>query len=498
MAEPIKTIDLFQEVLASDKLINFQGWNTRIISSFGDNPGILWDRLQWDPWMAMAIFEDMECKDATMFSALEKRRNGVLDLPRYVTPASDSRQDKKVAAFVEETLSDYWGGTNTTFGEDTCATSFEGFLGEALEAVGDGVTIGEKIFDDASDRVYIKEVKFKPQHLFSFGDTALAAYSTSLMMYPQSGPLRLRSGVTIDSMAMGEELPESKFFVFSNRIRKGNRWGTPIKKYVFWPAWMKRNGVKAWLKYIEKGAGTVVSRYNDGAGEAEQQNAIGAAIAVVEQSAVGIPKKFLLEVLNEVRNIGTSHKELIDDYCNAEISRAIVGQTLTGRGNDGGHGSNALGEVHERVEGKIITADAKRLMANINKQIIPAIVIPNFGPNTKCPLWGVEYEPKEDTASKAKLFASAHKDIGIDLSIDQIREDLQLDEPVGDNDRLAAAAVAQTPALQPEDPNRMPDAEFAEGDDLKKKSLPPSGTRLSSRMERFKRQRPSMIEFSEE
>lgn len=486
--------EIFTEILASDRLTAFQGWTGSLANNFGDDPSMLWNRIAWDPWTAMAVFEDMERKDATLFSCLEKRRDGVLSLPRYVKPASDKRQDKKIAEFVEETLEQYWGGNMSALDSSSYASPFESFLSEALEAVGNGVTIGEIIFAEASDRIYIEEVKFKPQHLFSFGDTALAAFSTSMMAYPQTGPLTLRQGVNISDMPLGGVLPEDKFFVFSYRPRKGNRWGTPVKVYCFWPTWMKKGGVKDWLKYIDKGAGTVISRYNDGAGEAEQQNAIDAAIAVVEQSAVGVPKKFLIEVLNEVRNIGTSHKEFVDDYCNSEISRAVVGQTLTGRGSDGG-GSRALGEVHERVESKIIEVDAKQLEAVVNKRIVRSLVRLNFGPDAACPMWGLEYEQSEDLNTAAERYGKLRKEVGLRLSKKHLYETFQTPEPIDEDDALNPPADPSAVAVNEPDP--LDDSEISEFAE-KKKIVPRSAKPSNSKTERFRKLLPSMIEFLDE
>lgn len=486
---PEKDFEIFEEILASDRLGAFQGWNNAIINFLGDDPTFLWERIKWDPWTAMGIFEDMEDKDSTLFSCLEKRRDGVIALPRYVKRASDSSQDKKIAEFVEETLEQYWGGNGATLDSGSHETPFENFLDEALEAVGDGVTVGEIIFANGSDRIYIDEVKFKPQHLFAFGDTALASYSTNLMAYPQTGRLCLRTGVLLENYAMGEPLPEWKFFVFSYRSRKGNRWGSPLKRKCFWQTWIKRNGVKAWLRYIEKGAGVVVARYNDGAAEKEQQDAVDAATAVQEESAVAIPKKFILEVHEMVRNIGTSHKELVDDYCNAEISRTIVGQTLTGRGSDGG-GSRALGEVHERVESKKIEKDAKALMAFINKRIVRPLVFWNFGPNAKCPTWGLEYEQGEDLNTAAERYSVLRKEVGLPLSKKHLYETFQTPEPVDEEDTLGG----QTEQAETEDPlDAKVITEFAE----KKKIALGSGGKSNLKTARFKRLRPSMIDFSD-
>ncbi len=483
----IKKVDIFEEVLASDKLGTFGAFSPYIVENLGDNPGILWDRIKWDPWTAMSIFEDMEDKDSTLFSCLEKRRDGVLALDRHIKPASDKRQDKKIAEFIEETLKDFWGGTGASLDAASHETPFESFLDEALEAVGDGVTIGEIIYGNASDRVFIEEVKFKPQQLFAFGDTALASFSTSLMRYPQTGRLHLRAGVTVENFT-GEELPELKFFVFSYRTRKSNRWGSPLKRKCFWQTWIKRNGVKAWLRYAEKGSGTVIARYNDGAAEKERDDAVSAATAVQEQSAVAIPKKFLLDVQEMVRNIGTSHKELVDDYCNAEISRAVVGQTLTGRGSDGG-GSRALGEVHERVESKKIEKDAKQIMAFVNQRIIRPLVFLNFGPGAKCPTWTLEYEQGEDLNTMAERYGKLRKDVGLPLSKKHLYEAFQTPEPEDEADTLGG----ETPEPEKtEDPLDAKTLEFAEKKTLK------SGGRSSLKTARFKRLRPSMIRFSDE
>ncbi|MEQ1644563.1 MAG: DUF935 family protein [Pyrinomonadaceae bacterium] len=480
MAEP-KDFELFSEILASDKLGSFQNFSTFMSSAFGANdPSAIWEQLKFNPWIAMAIYWDMEEKDAAIYSAIDTRKNNVLSKTRNIIPASDKRQDKKIAAFVEESLERYF-------------IDFESFLHEALDAPFKGVSIGEKIFAEAADRIYIKEVKFKPQHLFSFGETGIAGFSTASMMYPQTGPLQLRQGVNITDMPVGGELPEDKFFVFSFRPKYGNRWGDPIDRKAFWQSWIKRASTKEWLRYIEKGSGVVIARYNDGAAEKEMQDAQSAAAAVQEESAVAIPKKFILEVHEMVRNIGSSHKELVDDFCNSEISRIYLGQTLTSRGSDGG-GSRALGEVHERVSDKIGETDCKALMQAVNKHIIKPLVCLNFGPDAECPQWIIEYESKEDLDSKAGRYAVIHKDLGMELSKQQIRDDLEIEEPLNDEDRLEPAALPGAIADEVDPLDDPVISEFAE----KKKLVPPSGTPSSSRTERFMRLRPSMIDFSSE
>lgn len=482
-------VEIFQEILGSDQLGTFNSWNQYIINQLGDNPSVLWDRIQWDPWTALAIFEDMEDKDSTLFSCLEKRRDSVLACPRFVKPASEKRQDKKIAEFVEETLEQFWGKSESIL-TDSHKTPFESFLNEALEAVGDGLTIGEIVFGNGKDRIYVEEVKFKPQHLFSFGDTALAPYSGGAMMYPQTGPLCLRAGVMVDKFA-GERLPEWKFFVFSYQIRKGNRWGSPLKRKCFWQTWIKRHGVRNWLRYIEKSAASVVARYPGGASQAEQDKALQAASAIVEENAIAVPERFTIEVHEMVRNIGASHKELVDDYCNAEIARSILGNTLTSRGSDGG-GSRALGEVHERVEQRKKEKDAKALMSAVNHQIVAPLVFHNFGANAALPEWTLQYEAGEDLNTMAERYGKLKTQVGLPLPKKHTYEVFQIPEPIDETDVLG-----ETPDMEKRDPKVDQSDEKTELAE-KKKLIQISGSKSNSKTERFKRLRPSMIHFSEE
>lgn len=468
------------EILASDKLYSFQHWypTVALANVASDDPSWIWQQIQFDPWLAMAVYADVEQKDAMVASCIETRKDGVLSKPRRVMPASEKRQDKKVAEFIEETLND--------------APFFDQFLYEALDAVPKGVSIGEIIFQSSFDRIIISGVKFYPQHLFNFGAGELAAYSTATSMYPQTGPLRLKNGVLLDGMPFGEVLPENKFFVFSYRPQYGNRWGVPLLRKVYWPSWIKRTSVRQWLKYLEKGTGVVVARYPAGASADEKRKAIDAATALVEETAVAVPDKVTLDVHEAVRNVGSSHKDIVDDFCNSEIARAILGQTLTSRGSDGG-GSRALGEVHDAVRGEKIEADAKALMAAVNQQLVQPLVTLNFGPGVKPPTWVIEYDPQADlteTANRMKVLWEQ----GLPVPARFYYETFQIPEPSEGEPILVKAAQPAAPSAD----KPQKEADFAEKKTLRDGLNNTSSALSNSKKERFGRLRPSSIVFSSE
>lgn len=476
---------LTEEILSSERIGSYMSLAYGVSMGMPDNPSWIWEQLRWNPWIAMAVYDDLEEKDDMVSSCLETRKEAVLSKSRRVIASSQKRQDVNNAAFINETLEGYFDAT------DGVRLGLDSFLWEAMDAVFKGVSIGETIFAESSDRIFIKDVRFKPQHLFSFGEGMMAAHSTSTYPYPQTGPLRLRPGIFGEGLSSETALPEKKFFVYSFRPRYGNRWGMPLGRKIFWPSWLKRADVKNWLRYGEKGAGSVVAKYPGGAGEKEQQLALDAARAVVEENAIAIPDKFVLELLEHVRGggMGDVYRELADDFCNNGIARVILGQTLTSRGSEGG-GSRALGEVHERVAGRKTEVDAKSLMLAVNTRLVWPLMLLNKGPVERPPVWTIDYEPGADLEQISRWLQRLWQ-MHVPIPQKFVYNSFQLPEPSEDDDVLP-------PPSQGEDdltPSEESGGGFAEGQ--KKKPDAPSSARSSRRQslktERFQKLRPSTM-----
>jgi phage gp29-like protein len=435
--EPKNDNNLTDEILSSERIGSFMNLAYGLQGQgLPDNPSWVWEQLRWNPWLSMVVYEDLEEKDDQVAMCLDARKENVLAKSRRVLPAGDKRQDHKLAEFIEETLESYFDV------QDGAHIGFENVLYEALDAIGKGVAIGETIYGEAADRIFIKDVRFKPQHLFSFGEGRMAAYSTSTYPYPQTGPLRLRPGIFGEGLSSETPLPEKKFFVHSFRPRHGNRWGSPLLRKVFWLSWFKRAQVKNWLRYGEKGAGSVIARYNDGAGEAEQALALDAARAIFEESAVALPKKFLVDNMEHVRqSMGSTYSEFVDDFCNNGIARVIRGQTLTSRGSEGG-GSRSLGEVHERGEARKTEVDSKSLMMAVNTRLVWPLTLMNFGPVARPPVWGINYETGKDLTEISNWLQRLWQ-MHVPIKRDFVYNTFQLPEPGEDEEVLPPPASNQ-------------------------------------------------------
>lgn len=112
------------------------------------------------------------------------------------------------------------------------------------------------------------------------------------------------------------------------------------------------------------------------------------------------------------------------ERCNAELSKAVLGNTLTTEASD--TGTQALGTVHKEVEDELAKDDKVFLMNILNYDMTD--IFRNLGINTE----GGEFvfvEPEQMSVSdKADLFKKA-LDMGLPIDDDYIYEQLGIDKP---------------------------------------------------------------------
>ena len=428
------------EELTSHEVLSggFGFWTQAFGAISGDNPTTIWRDMVAD--RAIQHYTDQEEKDGHYSSQLETRKEAVLSKPRRVVAASDSAADQRVASFIEDVLEGL--------------KDFENVLYETLDALGKGVSIAELMYEPDGRQIRVSELRFRQQNAFTFNGLG----------EPPCGPLRIAGlgGGASDA----EPLPENKFLVYSFRPLHGNRWGRPLGRRCFWMVWFKRQDIRAWLKFVEKGSGTVLTKYPRGAGTEMVTKALKAAEAINDETAVAIPEDFIVDMLTQARGVGSgSHfKDLAEILANAEISKVILGQTLTSAGSDKGSGSLALGKVHDDVRNEKKEVDAKGLMGAINQQLIRPLVTLNYGPQVAAPRWVIDYEDGED------LGAVAERDerlvgMGVPMPVSYFVKRYQLPEFEQDDEVVrpltrgpAGAAVAgESPDEFTDPPHREPE-----------------------------------------
>ena len=127
-----------------------------------------------------------------------------------------------------------------------------------------------------------------------------------------------------------------------------------------------------------------VGKYGAGATEQDKERLLQAVANIGTDAAAIIPESMLIE-FTEARQTGSA--ELYQSFCaylDAQVSKAVLGQTLTTEIPQGA-GSRAAAEVHDSVRRDIMSADARRLAATINRDLIRPIVDLNLGPRKNYP-----------------------------------------------------------------------------------------------------------------
>jgi len=109
----------------------------------------------------------------------------------------------------------------------------------------------------------------------------------------------------------------------------------------------------------------------------------------------------------------------------------LLGQTLSGSADASKGGGKAFGSVEADVKNKRIDAAARYACKVLNSQLIPSILVLNYGDRDECPCIDLVSERQAGTeeaqrdAALAKLFP---------LSIKQLRQKYELEEPADEED----------------------------------------------------------------
>lgn len=153
--------------------------------------------------------------------------------------------------------------------------------------------------------------------------------------------------------------------------------------------------------------------------------------------------------------------ERLCERCNNEISKLILGNTLTTESSE--KGTQALGTVHKKVEDKVLEADRKYVLNVLNYDMTDILL--HMGINTEGGTFCFP-EPKEtDAGTKISILTQLKKNFNIPIDDDYLYEEFGIDKPANyeqlkaEQREAAQAALIQTPNKEPEPANKGRDDE---------------------------------------
>jgi phage gp29-like protein len=346
------------------------------------------------------LFEEMESKDLHLFDCLQVRRKAVLgaNATWEVIATSDSKEDKKIAEFIESQFDNI--------------PDLEDYFEDLLEAVGKGFRIQEIRWDISEGQAIIERLKSIPNKRFTFFDSNLPKIIT-------------------DKAPNGEELPAYKFIYHKPSVKCGSQLKGGILRIAAWMYLFKNYSIKDWVSFAEiYGMPLRLGKYDTGASKGDKRALIQALRSLGSDAAGIISKNTEVEFVEAMKNAKGDIYETLSNFCNREISKGILGQTLS-IDTAGSTGTYSAAKAHELVRQDLREADAKSLAATIQSQLIVPLVGFNFGwdiAKKSCPKFKINVYKSEDLYKTAETYDKL-VNMGLEISQDHVYKKFGVAKP---------------------------------------------------------------------
>lgn len=300
------------------------------------------------------IYRELLC-DPHVFACTQSRKAGVLSLDWEINRGLD--KDEK-AQTIEKLLK---------------KLDINKLISDILDATQFGFQPLEIMWKKEKSRYILPEkIIAKPPEWFCFDDDNNLKFRTKENYY-------------------GEIVPEKKFLLAQNNPSYNNPYGERTLSRVFWSVTFKKGGLKFWVVFTEKyGMPHLIGKHPRGATQ-EETNTLADMLEEMVQDAIAvIPDDSSVEIQEANKSSSAEIYEKLIDKMNAEISKAILGQTLTTE--IGSTGSYAASNTHMQVRQDIIDSD-KKLVESVINQLIRWIYEINYT-NEEIPIFEM-YAPED-------------------------------------------------------------------------------------------------------
>ncbi len=360
------------------------------------------------------LFEEMEEKDPHLLSVMQTRRLAVLGLPWQIDPASENAQDKKIADFCREQLEDLDG--------------LDSLLAHLLGAVGHGYAGAEPVWESGSQAVITRFNLIHPKNL---------TFVNSLE------PL-----VVTENSWQGEKAPPFKLVYHRYAARSGHDTRNGVLRVCAYMYLFKNYALKDWAVFNELfGMPLRLGKYEPSATPADRE-ALRLAITALGTDAAGIISKSTeIEFVEAASRLsGTSNPyQVMALFCNREMSKAVLGQTLT-TDTEGSTGTYSAGKVQAEVRRDLLEADAKALAKTVRLQILYPLVGFNFGWDQAIPRFAFQLAEEKDLKADSEMVKNL---VGAGAKISQQWASEHFGYPLPEEGEEVLGATAASPPPPP-------------------------------------------------
>lgn len=374
----------------------------------------------------LKIYDELE-RDAHCFAVLQKRKLAVVARQWQVDARSDSALDQAAADLVKRQLDELG---KVVEDESQLITGFDQMTMNLLDATLKGYAVGELMWEIRGAEVWLSRVIPRDQRRFIFDEQS-----------------KLRM-LTRADLLLGEQLPPRKFIVHRFGAKDESPYGKGLGHVLFWPVFFKRQDITFWLVFADKfGSPTAVGKYPPGAKKEEQAKLLDTLRAIAQDAGIIIPEGMMIEYLEAARTGSIDTYEKLARYMDEQISKAVLGETMSTTAAGAGLGSSQA-TVQNEVRTEISRADADMLSDTLNATLVRWIVDYNL-PGAGYPKVWRNFEESEDLEKRSRIDKALH-DMGYEP------EDVEYV-----NETYGGRWVKSAPRPSP---FSFPPPEFAEGD----------------------------------
>ncbi|WP_224825604.1 DUF935 domain-containing protein [Cognatishimia sp. MH4019] len=309
----------------------------------------------------LILAEEMEERDGHYASVLGQRKRAVSGIEPIVTPASKDATDKEIAEAVEELIGE---------------PHFADMIDDALDGIAKGYSAIETIWDATSDRWTPAEYIHRDPRHFQFDKRT-------------GRQLLIRE----EGNADGVELNPYGWIVHRPKLKSGLTVRGGIARIAAWCFMLKAYTLQDWAAFLEVfGMPLRVGKYDDTASADEKRVLLRAVRDLGSDAAAIIPKSMEIDFIEAKGGQGNAVFGAMTEYLDKQMSKAIIGQTMT---TDEGS-SRSQSETHDEVRGDIKRADARQMATTVNRDLIAPFVGLNWGWDRVPPKTSFPVEDAED------------------------------------------------------------------------------------------------------
>ncbi|TCW05575.1 phage gp29-like protein [Raoultella sp. BIGb0138] len=365
------------------------------------------------------LAEEMEERDLHYASVLRTRKLTVAGILPSVEAASDDEHDVLLADAVRNLMEQ---------------PQIPELLFDLLDGLGKGVGVCEILWSTRDGWIPRDYEWVDPRFL-----------------KPDSDTLREFRLLTDEQPVDGIPLTPGKYVMHYPRLKSGLPLRNGLARLVAVMYMLKSFTVRDWWAFAEKfGIPIVVGKYGNNATTEQIQTLVDAIASIASDAGCAIPQSMQLEMQETAsRNGGGALFKEMAEWCDAQTSKAVLGQTMT---TDDGS-SRAQADVHDKVRMDIAKWDARQLENTLNEFLVRPYIQFNYGPQERYPLVKLPISEPEDLKSFVDALIPLI-DRGLRVQESEIRDKFGLAEPEKDANILAPSnsfsAFTPAPALNRE------------------------------------------------